>query len=105
MLIQRAHEYDTALPTKSGLMLGLGEEQAEVEKALEDLAAAGCSILTLGQYLQPSKNHLPVERFIPPEEFEAWRQKALAIGFAEVASGPFVRSSYHAQELFREVKA
>jgi lipoic acid synthetase len=105
MLIQRAHEYDPALPTKSGLMLGLGEEQPEVEKALEDLAAAGCSILTLGQYLQPSKNHLPVERFIPPEEFEAWRRKALAIGFAEVASGPFVRSSYHAQELFREISA
>jgi len=104
MLIQRAHEYDPALPAKSGLMLGLGEEQAEVEKALQDLAAAGCSILTLGQYLQPSKNHLPVERFIPPEEFESWRRKALAIGFAEVASGPFVRSSYHAQELFRKVK-
>jgi len=105
MLIQRAREYDPAMPTKSGLMLGLGEEQSEVQKALEDLVAAGCSILTLGQYLQPSKNHLPVERFIPPEEFEAWRRKALAIGFAEVASGPFVRSSYHAQELFREVKA
>ena len=105
MLIQRAREYDPAMPTKSGLMLGLGEEQSEVEKALEDLAAAGCSILTMGQYLQPSKNHLPVERFIPPEEFEALRSKALAIGFAEVASGPFVRSSYHAQELFREVKA
>ena len=105
MLIQRAHEYDPAMPTKSGLMLGLGEEQSEVEKALEDLAAAGCSILTMGQYLQPSENHLPVERFIPPEEFEALRSKALAIGFAEVASGPFVRSSYHAQELFREVKA
>jgi lipoic acid synthetase len=103
LLIQRAHEYDAALPAKSGLMLGLGEEPAEVEKTLEDLAAAGCRILTLGQYLQPSKNHLPVERFIPPEEFEAWRKKALAIGFSEVASGPFVRSSYHAQELFRKI--
>ncbi|UCD77802.1 MAG: lipoyl synthase, partial [Desulfobacterales bacterium] len=104
MLIKRAHEYDSALPTKSGLMLGLGEEKPEVEKTLEDLFAAGCRILTLGQYLQPSKNHLPVERFISPEEFEAWRKKAIQIGFAEVASGPFVRSSYHAKELFQKVK-
>jgi len=105
LLIQRAHEYDAALPTKSGLMLGFGEENAEVEKTLADLLAAGCRILTLGQYLQPSKNHLPVERFIPPEEFEAWRRKAIEIGFAEVASGPFVRSSYHAKELFQEISA
>jgi lipoic acid synthetase len=104
-IIRWAHDYDSALPTKSGLMLGLGEEKAEVEKTLEDLLAAGCRILTLGQYLQPSKNHLPVERFILPEEFEAWRKWAIKIGFAEVASGPFVRSSYHAKELFQEVKA
>jgi len=64
---------------------------------------AGCRILTIGQYLRPSKSHLPVERFIPPAEFEAWRKKALNMGFTEVASGPFVRSSYHAQELFQEV--
>jgi lipoic acid synthetase len=102
-LIQRAHDYDPKLPTKSGLMLGLGEQQAEIQKTLEDLKTAGCQMLTLGQYLQPSKNHLPVERFIPPEEFEAWRKKALKIGFAEVASGPFVRSSYHAKELFQEI--
>ena len=105
MLIHRAHEYDAMLPTKSGLMLGLGEKKAEVEKTLEDLLAAGCRLLTLGQYLQPSKNHLPVERFIPPQEFEAWRKKAVKLGFAEVASGPFVRSSYHARELFQEIKA
>ncbi len=104
-LIHRAHEYDSLLPTKSGLMLGLGEKKAEVEKTLEDLLTAGCRLLTLGQYLQPSKNHLPVERFIPPQEFEAWRKKAVQLGFAEVASGPFVRSSYHAKELFQEVKA
>ena len=91
------------MPTKSGLMLGLGEYSDEIEKTLEDMLQAGCRILTLGQYLQPSKNHLAVERFIPPEEFEAWREKALKMGFAEVASGPFVRSSYHAQELFQEV--
>jgi len=104
-LIQRAHAYDPALPTKSGVMLGLGEKKAEVEKTMQDLVSVGCRILTLGQYLQPSKNHLPVERFIPPEEFDAWRRRAREIGFAEVASGPFVRSSYHAQELFQEVKA
>ena len=104
-LLQRAHEYDSAPPTKSGLMLGLGEEQPEIERTLEDLLTTGCRILTIGQYLQPSKNHLPVERFIPPEEFEAWRKKAIKIGFAEVASGPFVRSSYHAKELYQEISA
>jgi lipoic acid synthetase len=102
-ILRWAAEYDSTLPTKSGLMLGLGEEAHEVEKTLEDLRAAGCRILTLGQYLQPSKDHLPVERFIPPEEFEDWRKKAIKIGFTEVASGPFVRSSYHAKELYQEV--
>jgi len=102
-LIQRAHEFGPQLPTKSGLMLGLGELSEEITQTLEDMLQAGCRILTLGQYLQPSKNHLAVERFIPPEEFELWRKKALKMGFAEVASGPFVRSSYHAHELFRKV--
>ena len=86
-------------------MLGLGEEEREVENTLKDLQSAGCRILTLGQYLQPSKDHLPVERFIPPEEFEAWRKKAITIGFTEVASGPFVRSSYHAKELYQEISS
>lgn len=104
-LIQRAHTCNPDLPTKSGLMLGLGETAAEITQTLEDMRQAGCRILTLGQYLQPSKNHLAVERFIPPEEFEAWRKKGLAMGFAQVASGPFVRSSYHAKELFQTVKA
>ena len=102
-LIKRTHEYDPDLPAKSGLMLGLGESSGEITKTLEDVHQAGCRILTIGQYLQPSKSHLAVERFIPPAEFEAWRKKALNIGFSEVASGPFVRSSYHAQELFQEV--
>jgi lipoic acid synthetase len=92
------------MPAKSGLMLGLGEHRKEVEKTLEDMLESGCRILTLGQYLQPSKNHLPVSRFIPPEEFEAWRNTALKMGFTEAASGPFVRSSYHARELFNVVK-
>ena len=103
-LIQRAHKFDAALLTKSGLMLGLGESRQEVSLTLEDMLEAGCRMLTLGQYLQPSKDHLPVKRFIPPEEFEQWRKIALQLGFEEVASGPFVRSSYHARELFQEVK-
>ncbi len=104
-ILKWANAFDPELPTKSGLMLGLGEKQIEVEQTLEDLRAAGCRILTLGQYLQPSKNHLPVERFISPEEFDEWRKKAVKIGFTEVASGPFVRSSYHAKELYKEVSA
>jgi lipoic acid synthetase len=103
-LIQHAHEYNPALLTKSGLMLGLGEHRAEISLTLEDMLKAGCRLLTLGQYLQPSKDHLPVIRYIPPEEFKEWRKTALQMGFAEVASGPFVRSSYHAKELFHEVK-
>jgi lipoic acid synthetase len=85
-------------------MLGLGEHQAEISRTLEDMLKAGCRLLTLGQYLQPSKDHLPVIRYIPPQEFEKWRKTALQMGFEEVASGPFVRSSYHARELFQEVK-
>ena len=102
-IIRWTHAYDSELPTKSGLMLGFGEAEKEVENTLVDLHSAGCRILTLGQYLQPSRDHLPVERFIPPEEFEAWREKAIKIGFTEVASGPFVRSSYHAKELYQEI--
>jgi lipoic acid synthetase len=103
-LIQRARKYVPALVTKSGLMLGLGERPTEISRTLEDMFKAGCQMLTLGQYLQPSKDHLPVKRYIPPEEFEEWRRSALQMGFAEVASGPFVRSSYHAKELFQGVK-
>ncbi|VVS94810.1 lipoyl synthase [Desulfoluna spongiiphila] len=89
-----------AMPLKSGIMLGLGETDAEVEVTLSDLLAAGCSILTIGQYLQPSKDHLSVETYVTPEAFDAWKTKALAMGFTDVASGPFVRSSYKAKELF-----
>jgi lipoic acid synthetase len=99
-LLRWAKEFAPHLPTKSGLMLGLGERKEEVEAVLRDLLSVGCSMLTLGQYLQPSREHLPVERFIPPEEFEQWRQKALSMGFREVASAPFVRSSYHAGKLY-----
>jgi len=85
-----------SVPTKSGLMLGLGETREEILDVLRDLRAHDCEMLTLGQYLQPSRDHLPVDRFVTPEEFEAFRIEAEAMGFTRVASGPMVRSSYHA---------
>ncbi len=100
-LLARARERAPELPVKSGMMLGLGERPVEVRAALSDLLDAGCRMLTLGQYLQPSSKHLAVDRFVPPEEFDAWRELALAMGFEQVASGPFVRSSYRAGELYR----
>jgi lipoic acid synthetase len=104
-LLKNAHRVAPSIPTKSGLMLGLGEEPEEVERVLRDLLGAGCRILTLGQYLQPSAEHLPVERFVTPSEFEAWRRKALEMGFREVASGPFVRSSYRAREAYQALSS
>jgi lipoyl synthase len=84
--------------TKSGMMLGLGEREEEVWTALDDLRAAGCDILTLGQYLQPTLKHLPVVEFVTPEAFAAFGSRARGLGFVHVASGPMVRSSYHAEE-------
>ena len=84
------------IPTKSGLMLGLGETLDEVVQTLTDLRAHGCEMLTLGQYLQPSRDHLPVARYVTPEEFDRLSDTAKALGFASVASAPLVRSSYHA---------
>jgi lipoic acid synthetase len=89
--------------TKSGLMLGLGETTEEVVETLADLRAIGCDLVTLGQYLRPSARHLPVARYLPPEEFDELGRIARALGFRDVASGPFVRSSYHADELARVV--
>jgi lipoic acid synthetase len=89
------------LRTKSGLMLGLGETTEELVETLADLRSAGCDLLTLGQYLQPSPRHLPVERYLPPAEFDELGRLARSLGFADVASGPFVRSSYHADEMAR----
>jgi lipoic acid synthetase len=86
--------------TKSGLMVGLGETDAQVEAVLADLRAVGVDIVTIGQYLAPSDAHVPVARFVEPEQFERWKQLGESMGFAAVASGPFVRSSYHAQEVF-----
>ncbi len=85
-----------AVPTKSGLMLGLGETLAEVVQVMEDLRTQQCDMLTLGQYLQPSLDHLPLKRFVTPEEFKELEQTGYQMGFKQVASGPMVRSSYHA---------
>ena len=87
-----------SIRTKSGLMLGLGEREEEVLVALEDLRRANCDILTLGQYLQPTLKHLPVVEFVTPEQFAAYGNVARELGFVHVASGPMVRSSYHADE-------
>jgi len=95
-LLKRFAAYHPDIRTKSGLMLGLGETLAEVEAVMQDLRDHDCSMLTLGQYLQPSRNHLPVERFVTPEEFDRLRERGEAMGFSNVASGPMVRSSYHA---------
>lgn len=98
-LLQQVHDEAPGMPTKSGLMLGLGETREELFDVLADLRAVGCDMLTLGQYLQPSPEHLPVERFLPPEEFDEIGEQAKLLGFSMVASGPFVRSSYHAGEM------
>jgi lipoic acid synthetase len=98
-VLARAKETAPGLPTKSGLMVGLGEAPGEVEDVLRDLRAAGVDVVTIGQYLRPSAAHLPVAEFVPPETFERYAATARALGFAGVASAPFVRSSYHAAEL------
>jgi len=87
-----------AIHTKSGIMLGLGETEEELFVALQDLRRAGCNILTLGQYLQPTLKHLPVKEFVTPEKFQEYGERAREMGFLHVASGPMVRSSYHADE-------
>ena len=97
-LLDRARRYAPHIATKSGIMLGLGEEWNEIVDTLRDLQAAGCEILTLGQYLRPSPEHLPMTRYYHPDEFARLKQLALELGFAHVESGPLVRSSYHAHE-------
>ena len=103
-LLRQIITFDSTIITKSGLMLGFGEQPEEILSTLKDLFDAGCQLVTMGQYLQPTKAHLPVERYIPPKEFDDWRNLALEMGFAEVVSGPFVRSSYHAKKLYQAVK-
>jgi len=98
-LLQQVKQEAPEMPTKSGLMLGLGETRDELLDVCADLRRVGCDMLTLGQYLQPSPEHLPVERYLPPEEFEEIGALTRKLGFRMVASGPFVRSSYHAGEM------
>ena len=98
-LLRRVKQLNSSVKTKSGLMLGLGESRDELLEVLTDLLDHGCELLTLGQYLPPSAKHLPVVRYIPPEEFAELGQMAKQLGFKQVASGPFVRSSYHAREM------
>ncbi|MEK6234322.1 MAG: lipoyl synthase [Planctomycetales bacterium] len=98
-LLERVKQLNPDVKTKSGLMLGLGETHEEILDVLADLRERNVDFLTLGQYLQPSLEHLPVQRYLPPEEFDALGTMARQLGFSQVASGPFVRSSYHAGEM------
>src|SRR6185437_12185280 len=98
-LLRRVKQLDPAIKTKSGLMLGVGETRDELLETIADLRDAGCDLLTLGQYLQPSPEHLPVVRYVPPDEFDELGRLARGLGFQQVASGPFVRSSYHARDM------
>jgi len=101
-ILAYSHRVRPEIPTKSGVMLGLGETRDEVLAVMRDLRAHNVSILTLGQYLSPSPKHLPVIRYIPPEEFAEYRREGLEMGFAQVVAGPLVRSSYHAAEAASE---
>ena len=99
-LLKKSKKDCPHIPTKSGYMLGFGETREEVLELLRDLKEAGCDFLTIGQYLQPRQDRLPVIRFVPPEEFEEYKKIAERMGFRAVASGPFVRSSFHAAQMF-----
>jgi len=95
-VLARGREVRGECLTKAGMMLGLGETTEEILSVFGDLRAVDCDILTLGQYLRPSRDHLPIERYVTPDEFAALKEQALAVGFRHVESGPLVRSSYHA---------
>src|SRR5206468_7346921 len=97
-LLDRSRRYAPGIPTKTGLMVGLGEEHDELVATFRDLRAAGCAILTVGQYLRPSPAHAPMVRYYHPDEFAELKRIALDLGFVRVESGPLVRSSYHAHE-------
>jgi len=97
-LLAHARKIDPATVTKSGIMLGLGETEEEIEQTLRDIHAAGCSIVTIGQYLRPSTGHLPVQKYYAPEDYARFAELGKAIGFQHVESAPLVRSSYHARE-------
>jgi lipoic acid synthetase len=97
-LLQRVSEWTPEIPAKSGIMVGVGETRDEVDELLRDLRAHGVSMITVGQYLPPSGSHLPLERYVTPEEFAHYRTYGMSLGFKQVASGPLVRSSFHAEE-------
>lgn len=103
-LLSRALAFDASLVTKSGIMVGLGESRETLVETMRDLRKAGCQILTIGQYLQPTSKHLPVTRFVPPEEFEELKVIGRELGFGAIAAGPHVRSSYRAGHLFRSLQ-
>jgi len=103
--LRTARQLDPEILTKSGIMLGLGETLEEVKAVLDDLRACGVEIITIGQYLQPSKHHLPIARYYTPEEFEDLKRYGLELGFRWVESGPLVRSSYHAEQQVRALSA
>jgi lipoic acid synthetase len=103
-VLERAKELAPKIVTKSGLMLGLGETEPELFQSMDDLREIGCQVLTLGQYLRPTPNHLPVVEFVTPERFESYGEIARAKGFSHVASGPLVRSSYHAADFHPVVR-
>ena len=99
-LLAEVHRQDSEIITKSGLMLGMGETEEEVLQVMTDLREHNCQLLTLGQYLAPSRHHFPVQRYVPPPEFSDYAEKGLALGFSHVEAGPLVRSSYHAEEQY-----
>jgi lipoic acid synthetase len=104
--LARARELgEPELVTKSSLMLGLGERPEEIEESFRDLRSAATDLLTLGQYLRPTEQHVPVQEYVTPDAFQRWRTVGIAHGFAGVVAGPLVRSSYHAEELYREAYA
>lgn len=104
-LLQTAKELNPDVFTKSGIMLGLGEERDEVLQVMDDLRSAGVDFLTIGQYLQPTPKHAPLVRYVPPEEFETYRQAGMSKGFLLVSSSPLTRSSHHADEDFERLRA
>ncbi len=98
-LLRRSHELAPWIYTKSGLMVGLGETDAEIREVMQDLRSVNCDILTIGQYLQPSQKHLKVTNFVTPAQFDAWRDQGESLGFLQVVSSPLTRSSYHAEQV------
>jgi Lipoate synthase len=98
-VLEFAKGYAPKTHTKTSMMLGLGETDDEIDRTLDDIRAVGVDVVTLGQYMRPTQNHLPVQRFVTPEQFKAYRELALSKGFLEVVSGPLVRSSYRAERV------